>query len=160
MRMAASPASIEPSAHDAAVTRLGLMPLMAHSSGLSTTARMATPSRVRRNSTRRPKATATAASTVVIWSQVMTRLATVMVCRSPQSPGSVRSLMPQMASAKPWKARSTASVTTSLVATDAPRQEPAHDQHVEGTPMSGAITPRVTNRASGVGQPWLTRSSQ
>ena len=43
MRMAASPASMHPRAHDAAVTRLGLIPLMAHNSRLSTTARMATP---------------------------------------------------------------------------------------------------------------------
>ena len=95
MRMAARPASIDPSAHEAAVTRLGLRPFTAQSSGLSTTARMATPRRVRWNSSRSPKATPTAASTVVIWSQVITRSPSTVTLRSPHSPGTVRSSMPQ-----------------------------------------------------------------
>ena len=160
MRMAARPASIEPSAHDAAVTRFGLRPLIAQSSGLSTTARMATPSRVRRNSRRRPKATATAASTVVIWSQVITRSKHRDAAGRPTGPGSVRSSMPQTASARPWNARSSASVTTSFVATDAPRSSRRITSTSRRTPMAGAHTPRVTSSASGVGQPRLTRSSQ
>src|SRR5207245_5217643 len=74
IRIAARPASDEPMAHEAAVTRLGLSPFTAHSSRLSTTARIATPSRVRLNSARNPRATATAARIVVVWSHVMVRL--------------------------------------------------------------------------------------
>ena len=73
MRIAARPASIEPIAHDAAVTRFGLRPLIAHSSGLSTTARMATPSRVCLNSDRSPNATAPPAITVIVWCQLTRR---------------------------------------------------------------------------------------
>ena len=68
--------------------------------------------------------------------------------------------MPQPARASPWNARSRASVTTSFVATDAPRSSRRITITSRSTPMSGAHTPRVTSSARGVGQPWLTRSSQ
>ena len=130
MRMAASPASIEPRAQEAAVTRFGLRPFTAHSSGLSTTARIATPSRVRLNRRRRPKATATAASTVVTWSQVMTRPLIVKL-RSPHRPGEGAQLDPPDGQRQPLEREEERQGDDQLGGHGRALEQAPHDEDVE-----------------------------
>jgi hypothetical protein len=69
MRMPASAASAPPRAHEIAASRSGRPPFISNSAGLSTTARMATPVRIRWNRKRIPTATSTAAPTAIAsWS--------------------------------------------------------------------------------------------
>ena len=72
-------ASEEPSAQESCETRSGLVPASAASSGSSTTARIAIPSRVLLKNSRSATATVTAVAMTSSWFQSMTSVNSVMV---------------------------------------------------------------------------------
>ncbi len=139
--------------------RAGEAPAMDASSGSSTTALMAVPGRVRNRNSRIPTATAAATITTVSWCQVTTtpRIETELPAKNC---GSTRDVVgSQTIVASPMRSRSRPIVTVSVVSTDAPCNGRMSTRSISA-PISGANTKRTRTRATGVGRPWFTDSSQ
>jgi hypothetical protein len=147
MRIPASPASDEASAHDACCTRTGRPPAIASRSGLSTTARIAMPSRVSRNIAPSASAMATVAATATTLCQDTSTDAS----RKPsplKNCGSVRTTVGfQTSWATPTSASSRPSVTTTVMSTAAPYSGRISTRSTT-TPNTGAMTRRTRSRES------------
>ncbi len=138
MRMAARPASIEPSAHEAAVTRFGLRPFDGAELGVVDHGPHGDAEA--RAPEQQPQAEGHAdggehrRDLVPRDHEVDDGDAAV----APQAGDACAARCPRSASARPWNASSSASVTTSLVATDAPRSSRRMTRTSRRTPMIGA----------------------
>ena len=71
MRMPDAAAKVAPMTHAAVRTRVGSVPTMSSSVGLSTTARIVTPSRLRRRNSHSPPAATIEKSTLISWASVI-----------------------------------------------------------------------------------------
>ena len=158
-KMPATAAIDDPSAHENIETRPGLIPLRPASSRLSTTARMATPRRVRDSSTLSPSARPRPTTIVMkrdhgisvspIWKPDVPKKRSMcrVSCGSQISPAS-----PMSANIRPMVVTSWATSGASAIARMSVRSINA--------PMSGAATNTVSSRAMNVWMPQSTRSCQ
>ena len=151
---AASPA---PSAHAIIAVRPGRPPLSRSRSRSSTIARIATPSRVRRSTSRRPIATAIAMAMVMIreYGTATPAMSTVLPAKKG---GTGRATSGgQMTFAMPSRATMRLTVTTIFTTSEAPSM-PRMIPRSTAAPNSGPITntTRMTDGTTGTPHPWLT----
>ena len=156
-RIPASPAVAPPSAHVNALRRAAENPAASTSSRSSTRARIAVPTRLTRKNTVSPTSTATPSTTMISWSQptFTENSRNVEVGRNGST---FFGVAPKMATAAPCSTMSRAIVRTIFVAWAASWM-PRNSSRSMAMPSTGAITPRASTMASGVGSPTSSRST-
>ena len=111
-------AKLEPMIQAHRRTAAGLVPPRSSSSGLSTTPRMARPSRVSRKNRNRATVAASAMPVMIIWSSPTNTPPILTVCCGSQA-GKVRASVPNVAEKKPWTTRTRPIVATTCMVADA-----------------------------------------
>ena len=117
-RMPARVAKMVPMIQAHRRTAAGLVPPRSSSSGLSTTPRMASPSRVSRKNRNRATVAASAMPVMIIWSSP-TNAPPMLTVSWGSHAGKVRASVPNVAEKNPWTARTMPTVATTCMVADA-----------------------------------------
>jgi hypothetical protein len=160
-RIPAIAAIDDPSAHANPETRPGRTPCNAASCRSSTTARIATPVRLRYRRRRRKTATRIATTMVMNRCHVSTTSPMSIPCLSARNSGSGGAIefSSQIVAARPMRKNMRPIVTTSFTTRGVSTRRRINAQSTNA-PNSGATISTTNTIATHAGQPWLIRTSQ